>query len=150
MVRIDPDVGVFPPSGQWELPAPIADTTYTLIAENEEMRSDAAAVTIKVQNPAPPVINSFTVLGESQIIIDEDDREAEVEIVLSWDVDNVTENDQVTITRGYDGKVVANWVSGSTVDRVPAISRSIDYFLFARNNFNQTVSASVKVTIRER
>jgi serine/threonine protein kinase len=149
-IRIEPDIGNVPPAGEKQISAPVADATYTLTAENGEMAPDVEAVTIKVQAPFPPVINSFTVVGESQVLIDEDNREQEIEIVLSWDVANVSDNDQVTITRNFDGKTVASRISGSTIDRVPAISREIIYTLFAQKSDGQTATGSVTVNIQHR
>lgn len=149
-IRIDPDIGEVPPSGEKQIPAPGADTTYTLTAQNGQIAPDVEAVTIKVQAASPPVINSFTVVGENQILIDEDNRDQEIEIKLSWDVANVTDNDQVFITRSFDAKTIASRVSGSTIDRIPAISREVIYTLFAQKSDGQTATGSVKVIIQQR
>jgi serine/threonine protein kinase len=149
IVRIEPDIGVMPPSGSIEIPAPVADATYTLSAENSDMPADVRSVTIKVQAAPTPVVNSFTVVGDTLILIDQDNRDEELEIVLSWDVSNVTANDQVTITRNFDGKKIQG-ISGTVTDRVPAVSRTVVYTLFARNNYNLSATASVEVTIQKR
>jgi hypothetical protein len=101
---------------------------------------------------ARPEIRSFTA-KPNVITIREDqmNREATLEVLLEWDVDNVDNGDQVIlrrILRQEERVIEDSKLSGSIKDKIPAFPDTVTYILTAKNQSGQPATQQLTVLVQ--
>ncbi len=109
--------------------SPVANTTYTLTATNEQSESDTAMVTLTVNPPEGAHINSFTATPSTV--------DVGASFVLAWDVSNAPDGIEIS----KSGRVLhGSSASSGSFTTSSTVAGMVSYTLTAKNPAGESTS----------